>query len=53
MESLNCETTEALRDIAAGEEITCNYFDFDADAARKLGGVPSSMKSSVATPAAD
>jgi SET domain-containing protein len=29
--------TVALRDIAAGEEITCNYFDFDADAAWKLG----------------
>ena len=33
-------TTIALRDIAAGEEITCNYFDFDADAGRKLGLVP-------------
>jgi hypothetical protein len=32
-------TTEALREIAAGEEITCNYFDFDADAPRKLGFV--------------
>ncbi len=30
-------TTVALRDIAAGEEITCDYFTFDADAARKLG----------------
>jgi uncharacterized protein len=30
-------TTVALRDIAAGEEITCNYFEFDADAARKVG----------------
>jgi uncharacterized protein len=30
-------TTVALRDLAAGEEITCNYFAFDADAARKLG----------------
>lgn len=29
-------TTVALRDIAAGEELTCNYFTFDADAARKL-----------------
>jgi SET domain-containing protein len=29
-------TTIALRDIAAGEEITCNYLSFDADAARKL-----------------
>lgn len=32
--------TVALRDLAAGEEITCNYFDFDADAPRKLGLVP-------------
>jgi len=30
----------ALRDIAAGEEITCNYFEFDADAPGKLGLVP-------------
>ena len=29
--------TQALRDIAAGEEITCNYYEFDADAPRKLG----------------
>lgn len=29
--------TAALRDIAAGEEITCNYFDYDADAPWKLG----------------
>ena len=28
--------TVALRDIAAGEELTCNYFSFDADAPRKL-----------------
>ena len=32
--------TVALRDIAAGEEITCNYFDFDADAPGKLGLAP-------------
>ena len=32
--------TQALRDIAAGEEITCNYFDYDADAPWKLGLVP-------------
>ena len=32
--------TAALRDIAAGEEITCNYFDYDADARWKLGLVP-------------
>ncbi len=30
-------TTVALRDIAEGEELTCNYFEFDADAPRKLG----------------
>jgi len=30
-------TTVALRDIAAGEEITCSYFDFDAEAQGKLG----------------
>ncbi len=30
-------TTIALRDIAAGEEITCNYFAYDADAPWKLG----------------
>ena len=29
--------TIALRDLAAGEELTCNYFTFDADAPRKLG----------------
>jgi len=27
----------AIRDIEAGEELTCNYKDFDADAKRKLG----------------
>jgi SET domain-containing protein len=30
-------TTVALRDIQAGEEITCNYFAYDADTAWKLG----------------
>jgi hypothetical protein len=30
--------TVALRDIEAGEEITCDYFAFDAEAAAKLGG---------------
>jgi hypothetical protein len=30
-------TTVALRDIAGGEEITCNYFEYDADTAWKLG----------------
>jgi SET domain-containing protein len=31
------EVTVALRDIAAGEELTCDYFAFDLDAERKLG----------------
>ena len=30
-------TTVALRDLAADEEITCNYFAFDAEAVQKLG----------------
>ena len=29
--------TVALRDIEAGEEITCNYDTFDAESGRKLG----------------
>ncbi|MEY2408878.1 MAG: uncharacterized protein QOF48_1548 [Verrucomicrobiota bacterium] len=33
-------TTVALRDIAAGEEITCNYWRYDADTAWKLGLAP-------------
>lgn len=33
-------TTVALRDLAAGEEITCDYSSFDADTAWKLGLVP-------------
>jgi hypothetical protein len=33
-------TTVALRDIAPGEEITCNYFNYDADTPWKLGLVP-------------
>jgi len=32
--------TVALRDIAAGEELTCNYHDYDADTPWKLGLVP-------------
>jgi SET domain-containing protein len=32
--------TIALRDLAPGEEITCNYFDYDADTRWKLGLVP-------------
>lgn len=31
------EATVALRDIAAGEEITCDYFAYDADTPWKLG----------------
>lgn len=30
-------TTIALRDIAQGEELTCDYFAFDAEARKKLG----------------
>jgi SET domain-containing protein len=30
-------TTLALRDIAAGEELTCDYQAFDAEAGKKLG----------------
>lgn len=33
-------TTVALRPIAAGEEITCNYANYDADTPWKLGQVP-------------
>ena len=33
-------TTLALRDIAAGEEITCDYWSYDADTPWKLGLVP-------------
>jgi SET domain-containing protein len=33
-------TTVALRDIAAGEEILCDYWSYDADTAWKLGLVP-------------
>jgi SET domain-containing protein len=33
-------TTVALRDIAAGEELTCDYASFDADTAWKLGLAP-------------
>ena len=36
-ESVEPITTVALRDIRAGEELTCDYFAFDAEAARKLG----------------
>ena len=33
-------TTVALRDIAEGEEITCDYWSYDADTPWKLGLVP-------------
>jgi SET domain-containing protein len=33
-------TTLALRDLAAGEEITCDYWSYDADTPWKLGLVP-------------
>jgi len=29
--------TVARRDIGAGEELTCNYWDFDGEAGKKLG----------------
>jgi SET domain-containing protein len=32
-------TTVARRDIVAGEEITCNYWEYDADTPWKLGRV--------------
>jgi hypothetical protein len=34
-------TTVALRDIAAGEELTCDYYAFDGAAVKKLGEKPS------------
>jgi SET domain-containing protein len=40
-------TTVALRDIAVGEELTCDYFAFDADAPRKLGLASESHSSSL------
>lgn len=43
-------TTVALRDIAAGEEITCDYHSFDADAPRKLGLVPPEVSPGVQPP---
>ena len=39
MDDRGYEVTVASRDIAAGEEITCDYYEFDADAARKLGAL--------------
>jgi SET domain-containing protein len=29
----------ALRDIEAGEELTCNYWDFDGEAGKKLNSM--------------
>lgn len=34
------DITVAARDIQAGEEITCDYYEFDGDAERKLDGTP-------------
>ena len=34
--SVNSQTDTALRDIEAGEELTCNYYEFDLDSAEKL-----------------
>ncbi|MBM3824681.1 MAG: SET domain-containing protein [Verrucomicrobia bacterium] len=39
-EASSAVTTVALRPIAAGEEITCNYWNYDADTPWKLGRVP-------------
>jgi SET domain-containing protein len=34
--SESADTDRALRDIEMGEELTCNYFEFDLDGAEKL-----------------
>jgi len=34
--SVNSQTDTARRDIEAGEELTCNYYEFDLDGAEKL-----------------
>lgn len=34
--SVDSHQDTALRDIAAGEELTCNYYEFDLDGAEKL-----------------
>lgn len=36
--------TVALRDIVAGEELTCDYHAFDADVAWKFGRVPADVE---------
>lgn len=43
-------TTVALRDLAAGEELTCDYAAFDADVAWKLGQVPSTAPLGTTSP---
>jgi uncharacterized protein len=40
LEAMPPIVTVALRDIAAGQELSCNYYDYDADAPWKLGLVP-------------
>ncbi len=37
LDTLDSTQDVAARDIEAGEELTCNYFDFDLEAAAKLG----------------
>ena len=39
------DCTVAACDILAGEEITCDYYEFDADAERKLGGTSAARAS--------
>jgi SET domain-containing protein len=39
-EASDPEITVTLRPIAAGEELTCDYFAFDAQAHAKLGSSP-------------
>jgi len=37
--NVNSQTDTALRDIEAGEELTCDYYEFDLDGPVKLGPV--------------
>lgn len=39
-DGIQTAVTVALRDLAAGEELTCDYYAFDGEAARKLGQAP-------------
>ena len=39
--SVSSQTDTALRDIEAGEELTCNYYEFDLDGAEKLAPLES------------